>query len=104
MAPNLKHQQLAKEKNHTKWTKNPPQRGTKPLQEGRETSTSLNYPKGSIEKEEENPFKKIKEREERKQKGKKKGGGASFFFFSSWRGREQWERDNQRVWKTIALV
>ena len=32
--------------------------GTKPLQEGRETSTSLNYPKGSNKKGEENPLKR----------------------------------------------
>ena len=40
----LEHQQLAKKKH--KVNKKPPHKGGKqPLQDGRETSTSLNYPK-----------------------------------------------------------
>jgi hypothetical protein len=39
--------------------KKPPQKGDKqPLQEGRETFTSMSYPKGSIERREENPLKR----------------------------------------------
>jgi hypothetical protein len=58
----------------TKLTKTP-QEGRQPLQEGRETSISLSYPKGSIQGRRRNPLKREKkrrkEREERKEKEKK---------------------------------
>ena len=59
MASDLEHQQLVKEKKKPpKVNKKPSTKGVKLLQEGRETFTSLSYPKGSIEREEENPLKK----------------------------------------------
>ena len=51
-----------------------------PLQKERETSTSLNYPKGSIEMEEKNP---------KKDKRKKKEGGGG----TCRRGQEQCVRE-----------
>ena len=48
--------------------------GTKPLQEGRETSTSLNYPKESIERGKKNPLKRLKKEKKGSKKEKKKVG------------------------------
>ena len=82
-----------------KVNKKPPTKEEKqPLQEERETSTSLSDPKGSIERGRRTFWKDKRKR--RKKVKKKKGGGtaameatapqlARFFFFSSWIGWEQ---------------
>ena len=55
----LEYQQPAKVKKTTQSKQKTPTKGDKKtLQEGRETSTSLSYPKGSIEKGEEKPLKR----------------------------------------------
>ena len=55
-----------------------------PLQEGRETSTSLNYPKESIEMKEKNP---------KKDKRKKRGGWGHV----PERTRALWEKDDSKL-------